>query len=46
VVAAGPVEDVLTAPLLSDAFGVPLEVQREDGRYGARRATQPAVRAS
>jgi iron complex transport system ATP-binding protein len=45
-VAAGPVEDVLTAPLLSDAFGVPLEVQREDGRYAARRAAQPAVRAS
>jgi iron complex transport system ATP-binding protein len=46
VVAAGPVADVLTAPLLSDAFGVPLEVQREDGRYAARRAAQPAVRAS
>jgi iron complex transport system ATP-binding protein len=45
-VAAGPVADVLTAPLLSDAFGVPLEVQREDGRYAARRAAQPAVRAS
>jgi iron complex transport system ATP-binding protein len=43
VVAAGPVEDVLTAPLLSDAFGLPLEVQREDGRYAARRAPRPAV---
>jgi iron complex transport system ATP-binding protein len=43
VVAAGPVEDVLTAPRLSEAFGVPLEVQREDGRYAARRASQPAV---
>ena len=37
---AGPVDDVLTAPLLSDAFGVPLEVQREGGRYAARRAAQ------
>jgi iron complex transport system ATP-binding protein len=45
VVAAGPVDDVLTAPLLSDAFGVPLEVRREDGRYAARRATQPVVQA-
>src|SRR3954452_4392466 len=38
VVAAGPVEEVLTAPLLSDTFGVPLDVQRERGRYNARRA--------
>src|SRR3954471_8323230 len=45
VVAAGPVEGVLTAPLLSAAFGVPLEVQRERGRYTARRATPVAPRA-
>ena len=38
VVAAGPTPEVLTAPLLSEAFGLPLEVQREDGRYSARRA--------
>jgi iron complex transport system ATP-binding protein len=38
VVAAGPTDEVLTAPLLSEAFGVPLEVQRERGRYAARRA--------
>jgi iron complex transport system ATP-binding protein len=38
VVSAGPVEEVLTAPLLSDAFGVGLDVQRQDGRYTARRA--------
>ena len=28
---------VLTDPLLSEAFGLPLQVQRLDGRYGARR---------
>src|SRR3954470_9826880 len=38
VVAAGPVDEALTAPLLSDTFGVPLEVQQERGRYAARRA--------
>ncbi|MFQ1001449.1 ABC transporter ATP-binding protein [Modestobacter sp. SSW1-42] len=38
VVSAGPIEEVLTAPLLSDAFGIRLEVQRERGRYSARRA--------
>ena len=38
VVAAGPIEEVLTAPRLSDAFGVPLEIQRERGRYSARHA--------
>jgi iron complex transport system ATP-binding protein len=37
-VAAGPTDEVLTAPLLSATFGVPLEVQRERGRYAARRA--------
>jgi iron complex transport system ATP-binding protein len=37
VLAAGPTPDVLTAPLLSEAFGLPLQVQREDGRYSARR---------
>jgi iron complex transport system ATP-binding protein len=38
VVSAGPIEEVLTAPLLSDAFGLELEVRREHGRYSARRA--------
>lgn len=37
VLAAGPTPEVLTAPLLSEAFGLPLQVQREDGRYSARR---------
>jgi iron complex transport system ATP-binding protein len=37
VVAAGPADDVLTSRNLSDAFGVPLSLERADGRYTARR---------
>ncbi len=37
VVAAGPTEDVLTAPILSEAYGMPLVVERRDGRIWARR---------
>jgi iron complex transport system ATP-binding protein len=37
VLAAGPTPEVLTDPLLSEAFGLPLQVQRENGRYSARR---------
>jgi iron complex transport system ATP-binding protein len=37
VLAAGPTPEVLTEPLLSEAFGLPLQVQRENGRYSARR---------
>ncbi|MGY6758810.1 ABC transporter ATP-binding protein [Klenkia terrae] len=40
VVAAGPVDDVVTAPLLSDTFGLPLALGRVRGRYSARRATE------
>ncbi|MCW2615791.1 MAG: transporter related [Frankiales bacterium] len=36
VVAAGPVREVLTAPLLSRAFGLPLVVEERDGRFAAR----------
>jgi iron complex transport system ATP-binding protein len=35
-VAAGPIEDVLTAERLSDCFGVPIHVTRHDGRWTAR----------
>ncbi|MGY1812026.1 ABC transporter ATP-binding protein [Blastococcus sp. SYSU D00820] len=38
VVAAGPLEQVVTAEGLSETFGVPLQVERRDGRYTARRA--------
>jgi iron complex transport system ATP-binding protein len=37
VLAAGAVRDVLTAPLLSETFGLPLQVQWDDGRVTARR---------
>ena len=37
-VAAGPVAEVLTAPLLSRAFGLPLVVEQRDGRFTARAA--------
>jgi iron complex transport system ATP-binding protein len=36
--AAGPVREVLTGPLLSRAFGLPLEVDERDGRFAARAA--------
>jgi iron complex transport system ATP-binding protein len=39
VVAAGPLEDVLTAERLTETFGMPLQVTHEDGRYSARRRT-------
>ncbi|MCZ2838810.1 ABC transporter ATP-binding protein [Modestobacter sp. VKM Ac-2985] len=39
VVGSGPVDDVLTGPLLSEAFGLPLDVQRDNGRFSARRTT-------
>jgi iron complex transport system ATP-binding protein len=35
-VAAGPVAEVLTGPLLSRAFGLPLKVEERDGRFAAR----------
>jgi iron complex transport system ATP-binding protein len=37
VVAAGPLEEVLTAEVLSSTFGMPLRVSHEDGRWAARR---------
>ena len=37
VVAAGPIEDVITEAALSDTFGMPLTVTRADGRWAARR---------
>ena len=35
-IAAGPVAEVLTGPLLSRAFGLPLEVEQRSGRWTAR----------
>jgi iron complex transport system ATP-binding protein len=36
LVAAGPVEEVLTGATVSDAFGVSVTVERHDGRWSAR----------
>ena len=36
-VAAGPVEEVIDAPTLSDTFGMSLQVSHEEGRWAARR---------
>ena len=38
VVAAGPIDAVLTAPALSEAFGLALDLDRRGGRYAARAA--------
>jgi hypothetical protein len=35
-VASGPIADVLTGPLLSAAFGIPLQVMTSGGRWMAR----------
>ena len=34
--AAGPIADVLTSNVLTEAFGLPLTVTKNDGRYSAR----------
>ncbi len=36
IVAAGPADEVLTGPILSAAYGMPLVVERHDGRAWAR----------
>ncbi|MDQ6935099.1 MAG: ABC transporter ATP-binding protein [Actinomycetota bacterium] len=38
VVAQGPLEEVLTPPILSETFGLTLQLSLEEGRYAARRA--------
>lgn len=38
VVAQGPIDEVLTTEVLSDTFGIPLAVDRDGGRFSARRA--------
>jgi iron complex transport system ATP-binding protein len=37
VVAAGPLEQVLTEEIVSATFGMPLQLHHEDGRWAARR---------
>ena len=36
VQAAGPIEEILTSEMLSDTFGLGLDVRNDDGRYTAR----------
>lgn len=36
--AAGPIDEVVTSELLSDTFGLELELRHEDGRYTAKAA--------
>ena len=40
VVAAGPLDDVLTEQNLATTFGMPLVLSHEDGRWSARRRTR------
>jgi iron complex transport system ATP-binding protein len=42
IAAAGPIEQVLTGPALSDLFGFPLALDHRDGRFAAR-ALAPGV---
>ena len=35
VVAAGPIADTLTGPVISEAFGLPISVERANGRFRA-----------
>jgi iron complex transport system ATP-binding protein len=37
VVAAGPLEHVLTEEIVSTTFGMPMTLRHEDGRWAARR---------
>jgi iron complex transport system ATP-binding protein len=37
VVAAGLLDDVITSEVLTETFGMPLQVTHEDGRFAARR---------
>ena len=38
VVAAGPIAETLTAKVLSEAFGMPIVLTQDGGRYAARAA--------
>lgn len=39
VVSAGPIHETLTAEALTEAFGMPITLSSEDGRYAARAAS-------
>jgi iron complex transport system ATP-binding protein len=38
IAAAGPIDEVLSGPALSNLFGLPLRLDRQDSRYAARSA--------
>ena len=44
VVAQGPLADVLTADVLGQAFGLPLEIEQRGGRWAARAVTEVTAR--
>ncbi|HUH17556.1 MAG TPA: ATP-binding cassette domain-containing protein [Methylomirabilota bacterium] len=46
IIAAGPLDEVLTDETLSAGFGVPLRVSRIDGRFSARGHEEPHSAAS
>ncbi len=46
VVAAGPIDDVLTDEKMSEAFDLPLKVSKADGRWSARAARHHPERAA
>ncbi|MDP1820411.1 MAG: ATP-binding cassette domain-containing protein, partial [Acidimicrobiales bacterium] len=41
ITASGPIDEALTAEALSDAFGLPLELERRAGRWSARAKGDP-----
>lgn len=45
-VAAGPIDQVMTGPVLSETFALPIEVERRDGRRWARAAAAAEVAAA
>jgi iron complex transport system ATP-binding protein len=44
LVAAGPLEYVLTEEIVSATFGMPLQLRHEDGRWAARRRARHLTR--
>ncbi len=42
VVKAGPIDEVLTGPVVTEAFGLPIAVERSNGRFRAWFETEPS----
>ncbi len=43
VLAAGPIDEVLDSTLMSELFGLPVDLRRLDGRWAARALPRPTV---